>query len=60
MAAFDDIDRAVDNWMVGSKQEQQGWRKLHKSEYGEVHKVDLGGGFLVQIHVLKSMSAAEP
>jgi len=54
MAAFDGIDRVVDNWMVGSKQKQQGWRKLHKLEYGEVHKVDLGGGFVVQIHVLTS------
>ena len=58
MVAFDDIDHVVNNWMVGSKQEQQGWRKLHKSKHGEVHEVDLGDGFVVQIHMLKATPAA--
>jgi len=57
MAAFDDIDQVVDNWMVDSEQERQGWRKLHESEHGEAHEVDLGDGFVVQIHMLKN---AEP
>ena len=57
-AAFDDLDRLVDNGLVGTV--EQGWRKLHESEHGEAHEVDVGNGFLVQIHLLKAMPRREP
>ena len=56
VADFDDIDRVVDSGMLGIEQ-QLGWRKLHETVHGEAHEVDVGGGFVVQIHMLKAVPA---
>ena len=31
---------------------RKGWRVLHRSEHGEAHEVDLGDGYVAQIHML--------
>jgi len=31
---------------------REGWRILHRTEHGEAHEIDLGDGYVAQIHVL--------
>ena len=47
--ALDEIDTLVDSGRIAS-----GWRKLHESEYGRAHEIDLGDGYTVQLHQLKA------
>jgi hypothetical protein len=31
---------------------EDGWKLLHRTEHGEAHELDLGGGYKVQVHML--------
>lgn len=31
---------------------RKGWRVLHRTEHGEAHEIDLGDGYVAQIHML--------
>jgi hypothetical protein len=50
-AALKDINLMIDSGLIGTKNE--GWWKLHETPHGEVHEIDLGDGFVVQLHLLK-------
>jgi hypothetical protein len=50
--AFGDVDTMVDKGMMSA--EQPGWRKLHDNEHAHAYEMDLGDGYVVQIHMLKA------
>jgi hypothetical protein len=41
-----DMDAMIDQG------ETTGWRKLHESEFGRAHEIDLGEGYSIQVHYL--------
>lgn len=45
--ASEQVDKLLDAGVV-----QPHWRKLHESEFGQAHEIDLGDGFTVQVHML--------
>lgn len=49
--ALDEIDAIVDSGEINNTK-RQGWRRLHFSEHGEAHEINLGNGFVVQLHML--------
>jgi len=55
-AAFDDVDRLVDNGLIEA---EGSWRKLHESKHGAAHEIDAGEGFTIQIHLLKYVPPEE-
>lgn len=49
--ALDEIDAIADSGTI-SNTNRKGWRRLKFSEHGESHEIDLGNGFVVQLHML--------
>lgn len=50
--AFRDVDAMADNGMLSV--EHHGWRKLHDNVHAHAHEMNLGDGYVVQIHMLKA------
>jgi hypothetical protein len=52
--ALDEIDALADSGMidVDTMRQRKGWRLLHASEHGQAHEIDLGDGYVVQLHML--------
>lgn len=53
--ALDEIDALADSGMIdaGNMSQRRGWRLLHASEQGQAHEIDLGDGYVVQLHMLR-------
>lgn len=50
--ALRNVDTLVDNGMLSAT--QHGWRQLHDNEHAHAHEMDLGDGYVVQVHMLKA------
>jgi hypothetical protein len=57
--ALDEIDALVDSGMIGADIRgtirRKGWRLLHASEQRRTHAIDLGDGYVVQLHMLEAV-----
>jgi hypothetical protein len=57
--ALDEIDALVDSGMIGADIrgtiQRKGWRLLHTSEHRRTHEIDLGDGYVVQLHMLEAV-----
>jgi hypothetical protein len=50
LSRWDEINFLVVNGFVAS--ESEGWRRLHHTEYGSAHEIQLDDTYKVQVHML--------
>ena len=50
LSRWEDINNAVVNGFRAA--DREGWRLLHKTEYGEAHEIELDEEYTVQVHAL--------
>lgn len=45
---------AVDKlmWRMDDNAHEDGWKLLHRTEFGEEHEMELDGGYIVRVHML--------
>jgi len=51
VAKWRELDHKLENHAHGSEK-RSGWRLLDESRSGEAHELDIGGGYVVQVHKL--------
>ena len=50
LSRWEEINKVVTNGFRAS--DREGWRLLHKTEYGEAHEIELDEVYTVQVHAL--------